>query len=167
MFGNPEFFTIIKAIINDKQTTWINDLGFLHYYLYSKVINLRNFFARFNIFGCKKCNLWKTYILMFIINANGYGIRFAWMIEETAYVSIEIGINAKLQKKNQFYHSIPKWIKYVKEIRIWYLRQMSSDQRNKCRQCDDRLRYPLVFRRCIQQWMFRVKFLQCLERQNL
>lgn len=64
---------------------------------YSKC--LRNFFARLNIFGGKECNLRESYILMIIINTNWYRIRFAWVIEEPAHITIEIGINAKLYGK--------------------------------------------------------------------
>lgn len=36
---------------------------------------------------------------MLTVHTNWYHIRFARMIEETAYVTIEIGIDAKLQEQ--------------------------------------------------------------------
>lgn len=57
---------------------------------------LRDFFAWFNVFRCEKCNFRESQILMFIIHSDRHRIRFTRMIEESTYISIEIGIDAIL-----------------------------------------------------------------------
>lgn len=106
MFGHPEFFTVIKSVNEQFKIGKLKTCNQFETKSYNK-FDLRNFVACFDIFSCKKCNLWKTYILMIIINSNRYYIWFTWMIKETAYISIKICINAKL-KWNEI-EKIPKY----------------------------------------------------------
>lgn len=88
------------------------------------LINLRNFFTGFDITRCKEGNFGKSQILMFEINTNWDDVGRAWMIEEATHVSIEIGIDAVMQRINfkiiklKVNSNAYIWCSQVKEVAI-------------------------------------------------